>query len=163
MSTRQSAILDRWLGQVLDCYPPETAKMMKADQDPFSNPMAHQLARGLKALFSVIVEEQGTEAALAALDEVLRVMALQSFNPSRGLAFIFFLKQVVRQELARELEEVDLTQELADLDSTIDGLALLGFDVFMQRREKLYEIRMEEMKQRISCFLRKTGLDLMNP
>ena len=163
LSTRQPAILDRWLGQVLECYPPEIARMMKAGKDPFSNPLPHQLARGLKALLTVIVEEQGPEAALAALDEVLRVMAIQSFHPSRGLAFIFFLKQVVREELAPELEEADLTRELADLDATIDGLALLGFDVYMQRRQKLYDMRMEEMKQRISTFLRKTGLDLMNP
>jgi hypothetical protein len=47
---------------------------------------------------------------------------------------------------------------LRELESRIDGLALLCFDVYMKRREKLYEIRANEAKTRVSGLLRKAGL-----
>jgi hypothetical protein len=65
--------------------------------------------------------------------------------------------------LAQELEDISLAQELVALESTIDGLALLGFDSYMQRREKLCDIKVNEMKSRISGLLRKSGIELMNP
>ena len=39
-------------------------------------------------------------------------------------------------------------------------MALLGFDVYTQRREKLYEIRVTEVRKRVSGFLRSKGMDV---
>lgn len=163
LSAKSSAIVDTWLGMLLDCYPMETARFMRKKGDPFANPMTHHLVRGLKDTLAALVEEWEAEAAQAALDEVIRVQALQDFPPSRALAFIFFLKQVIREELAQELEDMSLAKELVALESTIDGLALLGFDSYMQRREKLCDIKVNEMKSRISGLLRKSGIEIDNP
>jgi hypothetical protein len=114
-------------------------------------------------MLGVLREDQDVESATVAVDEVIRVLALQEFPPSQALAFVFVLKQVVREELAQELEDPSLAPELVELDSRIDGLALLSFDGYMQRREKLYEIKLNEVKSRISGLLRRTGIDLMNP
>jgi hypothetical protein len=98
------------------------------------------------------------EEILAALDEIIRIRALQDCSPSQALAFVFLLKNVIREELAEELEQQNLVAELQDLESRIDGLALLGFDVYSKRREKIYEIRANEMKGRVSLLLRKAGI-----
>jgi len=148
---------------LLASYSPETVQFLKKEKDPFGNPVAHQLNRGLQDILAVLLEKQGGLEAQAAVDEVIRIMALQDLPPSQALAFVFFLKQVVREELAQELEDLALTPELMDLESRLDGLALLGFDAYMQRREKLCDIKVNEMKNRISGLLRKTGIDLMNP
>jgi hypothetical protein len=34
----------------------------------------------------------------------------------------------------------------------------MGFDVYSKRREKLFEARAQEIKSRISAFLRKAGI-----
>jgi hypothetical protein len=91
---------------------------------------------------------------------VIRVRVLQNFSPSQALAFIFLLKNVIREEAAKELKDGQFSQELQDVEATIDGIALLGFEVYMQRREKLYEIRVTEVKQRVSGFLRSKGMDV---
>ena len=44
------------------------------------------------------------------------------------------------------------------MESRIDGLGLLAFDVYSKRREKIYEIRANEMKGRVSLLLRKAGI-----
>jgi hypothetical protein len=98
------------------------------------------------------------DQVLTCLDEIIRIRALQNFTPSQALAFIFLLKIVIREELAEEIRKENLAAELLDLESRIDGLALLGFDVYTKRREKIYEIKADEAKRRISGLMRKTGL-----
>jgi hypothetical protein len=41
-------------------------------------------------------------------------------------------------------------------------MALLGFEAYTQRREKLCEIRVTEVKNRVSGFLRSKGMDVNN-
>ena len=57
---------------------------------------------------------------------------------------------------------MNLAGELMELESHIDGLALLGFDVYTKRREKLTEIRVNEVKNRVSALLRRTGVNKDN-
>jgi len=35
---------------------------------------------------------------------------------------------------------------MTELESRLDGLALLGFDAYMQRREKLCEVKVSEVQ-----------------
>ncbi len=160
LTQKKSQILDRWIKLLYDSYPPETAIFLKKEKDKFDNPMGYGLSRGLDGLYDALVQEMETEQVLAALDEVIRIRALQDCAPSKALAFIFLLKNIVREELAEDLEEENLAAELADLDSRIDGLSLLGFDVYTQRREKICELKVNEVKNRVSGLMRKSGLSL---
>jgi hypothetical protein len=157
---KKSPIVDHWLKLLYDSYPPETAIFLKKEKDKFDNPVGYGISRGLNGLFEALVQEMEAEQLLAALDEIIRIRALQDSYPSQALAFIFLLKNVIREELADELEQQNLLAELLDLDSRIDGLALLGFDVYTQRREKLHEIKINEVKNRVSGLMRKSGLSM---
>lgn len=160
LSAKSPAISEKWLNTVLGLYPAETALFLKKEKDQFSNPIAHQLARGLREILAVLAEDQGAEAAAAALDEVIRVLALQELPPSQALAFVFYLKHIVREELAQELGDPSLAPEMTELEARIDGLALLGFDGYMQRREKLCELKVNEVKSRVSGLLRRAGIEI---
>jgi hypothetical protein len=163
LSAKSPAILEKWLDILLSSYFPDTVHFLKKEKDPFSNPMFHQLSRGFQDILAVLVEDQGVEEINAALDEVIRVLALQGGSPSRALVFVFMLKQVVREVLAEELKDPALAPALVELESRIDGLALLGFDVYTQRREKLCELKVNEVKARVSGLLRRAGIDIDNP
>jgi hypothetical protein len=162
-SAKSPAILEKWLDILLGSYFPETAQFLKKEKDPFSNPVAHQLSRGLTDLMAVLVEEKSVEEARAALDEIIRVLALQDIHPSQALAFVFPLTQVIREEVAQERQDPPLAPEMTELESRIDGLALVGFDGYMQRREKLCELKVNEVKARVSGLLRRAGIDITNP
>jgi RsbT co-antagonist protein rsbRD N-terminal domain len=162
-SAKSPAILEKWLEILLGSYSPQTVQFLKKEKDPFSNPVVHQLSRGLGDLLAVLAEEKSVEEARAALDEIIRVLALQETAPSQALAFIFYLKQVVRDELAAELKDLTLAPEVADLESRIDGLVLLGFDGYMLRREKLCDMKVKEVKARVSGLLRRAGIEVDNP
>jgi len=162
LSAKSPAILKKWLDVLLSNYPQETVVFFKKEKDPFANPIVHQLNRGLTDILTVLMEDQGREAASAALDEVIRVLALQEMNPSQAMTFVFHLKHIIREELAPELRDPSLASEMLELESYIDGLALLGFDSYMQRREKLCDLKVSEVKSRVSGLLRRAGIDVNN-
>jgi hypothetical protein len=158
LSAKKSAILGRWLTAIYESYPPETAIFLRKEKDHFDNPVGYRISQGLEGLYGALLQEMETDQILACLDEIIRIRALQDFAPSQALAFIFLLKNIIRQELADEIRKEDLTLEVLELESRIDGLALLGFDVYSKRREKIHEIRTSEMKNRISALLRRAGI-----
>jgi hypothetical protein len=158
LSNKKSEILERWRDVVFDSYVPETARFLKSQKDRFANPIAYQLTRGLTGILDGFLLEAETDHILAQLDEVIRLKALQEASPSRAMAFIFLLKYVIREELAQEILDPACSSELTELEARIDGLALLGFDVYMQRREKICDVKVAEIKRRVSALLRRLGL-----
>ena len=158
LAQKKSAILGRWLTMIYESYPPETAIFLRKEKNRFDNPMGYRISEGLEGLYGALLQEMERDQILAWLDEIIRIRALQDFAPSQALAFIFLLKNVIRQELAEEIQTENLAAEVLELESRIDGLALLGFDVYVKRREKLHEIRTGEVTARISAFMRKSGL-----
>jgi len=158
LAQKKSAILGRWLTTIYESYPPETAIFLQKEKDRFDNPVGYRVSEGLEGLYGALTQEMERAQVLTWLDEIIRIRALQDFAPSQALAFIFLLKNVIRQELADEIQQENLAAEILELESRIDGLALLGFDVYSKRREKIYEIRANEMKGRVSLLLRKAGV-----
>jgi hypothetical protein len=158
LSQKKAAILGRWLAMIFESYPPETAIFLRKEKNRFDNPAGYRISEGLEGLYGALLQEMDRDQVLTNLDEIIRIRALQNFTPSQALAFIFLLKIVIREELAEEILKENLAAELLDLESRIDGLALLGFDVYLRRREKIYEIKADEAKRRISGLMRKTGL-----
>jgi hypothetical protein len=162
LAEKKPQIVAHWLKLLFESYPPQTAIFLKKEKDKFDNPIGYRLSRGVEALFTALLAEGETGEITAGLDEILSIRALQGSSPSRALAFVFLLKNVVREELAKELKGRDLAPELAELDASIDGMALLAFDVYTQRREKLTEIRINEVKNQVSALMRKSGLSVGN-
>jgi RsbT co-antagonist protein rsbRD N-terminal domain len=158
LTAKKSEILDAWRGILFDSYVPETARFLKSQKDRFANPIAYQLTRGLTGILEAILLDQEPDQAATQFDEVLKLKALQDASPSRAMAFIFVLKSVIREKLAQELQDPAMAGEMAALEGRLDGLALLGFDVYMQRREKLCEVKVSEVKRKVSALLRRLGM-----
>lgn len=158
LSNKKPDILERWRDVMFNSYVPETARFLKSQKDRFANPIAYQLTRGLSGIMEVFLQDAETEIIIAQLDEVLRLKALQDAAPSRALAFIFVLKNIIREEIAQELQDPACAAEMTEIDSRLDGLALLGFDAYMQRREKLCDVKVSEVKRKVSTLLRRLGM-----
>jgi len=162
LTAKQADILARWRQQVFDSYPAQTAIFLANEKDGFANPVGYRLTQGLKGLFAALLAGTGREQVEASLDDILSIKAVQEATPSQGLAFLFLLKQAVRQELGEALADKGVAKELVEFEDVIDGIALLGFDIYTRRRERICEIRIHEVKQQVSGLLRKSGFDLAN-
>ncbi len=157
---KKSAILDRWLQLILETYPADAQRFLKKQKDRFANPVGYTIAKETENLYKQLLQSVETEkeSLSASLDRIFRIRAVQDFSPSQAVAFIFLLKRVIREELESEIPENLLFDELMIIDARIDDMALLVFDIYMRCREKIYEIRANEAKNRVSGLLQKSGL-----
>jgi len=158
------AIVQKWCDLIFGTYPAETFQFLKREKNRFDNPVAYQTSEALKGLYKALIHDMEAEQLSNYLDEIIRIRAIQDFTPAQAVAFIFLIKNVVREQFRAnfkgEVRIDQFSQELFDFDSRIDGLALLGFNVYMNRREKLHKIRLEEVKNKVTGLLRKTGMSI---
>ena len=68
------------------------------------------------------------------------------------------LKSVVREELGGRILQNGLSEDWAALEERIDGLLLLGFDIYSQCRQKIFDIRVNTVKRRSERLLQMAGL-----
>jgi len=150
-------------GQDYTCYivslPSNKIELwMSLESDRFANPVGTTISKEIENLYVELIEGLEPEKVTPRLDRIIRIRAIQDFFPSQAIAFVFLLKKAIRDEMQNEILENQLSQELSTFESRIDDLALLAFDIYMNCREKLYDIRVNETKKQMSRLLQKTGM-----
>jgi len=157
LAERRSAVCERWLDAVLGEYGAATAARWRRERDRFANPIGHALAAGLPELLAAVTSDRELDGTAAALEEIVRIRAVQDLTPSRAVGFVYHLRRAVRDELAGELAGGGHAADLAALDARIEGLALLAFDTYVSLREEMFRLRQEELKRSVASILRRWG------
>ena len=157
LSEKKAAIINRWFDAVLASYPEDSSGFIVKRNDPFTNPVGYTIRRGIEGIFGGLLGGPDYEKISPFLDEIIRVRAVQDFTPSQAVFFVFQLKGVIRDELMKSGAEVPW-EELRALEAEIDRLALLSFDIFVACREKLYEIKANELRNMTFRLLQKVNV-----
>ena len=144
LTAKREAVLERWFQAVLATYPQDTARFLAGVGDAFANPVGHTLRDGLGRLFDAVAADVPATDLSAAIDGIVRIRAVQEFAPSAAVGFVYALKGILREELAGSAIDA---AGLAVVENGVDRLALVAFDVYMQCREKIFEIRVREIKE----------------
>jgi len=167
ISEKKESILSKWFDVILATYPAETSKFMRRQKDRFANPVGYSILQGVEGLFDCLIQKADAAKVSTFLDDIIRVKAVQESSAVQALSFVFALKTVVREELAEDIRKIDLNgtknsgwiiEELLEFESRIDEQALLAFDIYMQCREKLYEIRANDVKDQTFRLLQQANL-----
>jgi hypothetical protein len=141
MTEFREEILERWIEGIIGGYPEETAKFLRSKKDRFANPVGVGLHEGLAELLDGVFQGIEPTELTSALDRVIRVRAVQDFEPSAAVAFVFDLKDILR-----EFVEEGSDGSLDVLDHRIEHLGLSAFDVYMRCREDMWRIRAREIR-----------------
>ena len=161
LASKKDDILARWFELTLATYAPETAVLWKKQKDRFANPVAHRFKTGMTGVLDELVKSSCTPTAAVFephLDEIVRVRAVQDFTPAQAVAFIYLLKQACRDVLWEEVSENGRFTELFELESRIDVLGLISLDIYCKCREKLFQIRIDQINTQYSRLLKRAGL-----
>ena len=143
LAEKKKAIVQKWIDQVLDSY--GAPDFFKKQKDRFANPIGSTVSDGLQKLYVVLVEDGDMAEASKPLEDIIKIRAVQEFSPSKAVSFVYLLKNIVRDELAREKNREEVLDLLAVLDPRIDKIALMAFDLYMDCRERLHQIRVNEV------------------
>jgi len=142
----KTAILKRWFDLILETYPADTVTLMRKEQNQFRNPVGATISREIETLFKQLCEGVQNGECRTSLDAILKIRSVQDFSPSEAVGFIFQLKKAIEETLKSEICREQNIEAWRAFQSRIDALALQAFDIYMDCREKICEIRVHQAR-----------------
>ncbi len=149
---KKREILERCFQAICDTYPPESSPFIRHEKDRFLNPVGSTIRADMEHIFDELIGPMNEERFCKALEDIIKIRAVQGFIPSEAVSFIFFLKKAMSEEITRNAKRESANEkkipveELRELEGKIDRIVLLAFDIYMGCREKINELRIKEMK-----------------
>ena len=159
----RDAIVQRWLDGVLATYPGDASAAFGRQRDAFANPVGHSLREGTQGIFDVLLEGVDAAKIRQYLLTIIKIRAVQQFSPSQAVGFVFGLKDAIRTEVGAAAGDGRFSPEVAEIEGQIDRIALAAFDLFVECREQVYELRVNEVKRRVSWVVDKMGQRGLDP
>ncbi len=145
---KRLGILRRWISLIFETYPPDISGFLKVETDRFANPVGYTITKSSETLFDELIHgAENKTKIISALDNIIRIRAVQDFNSSQAIDFVFLLKKAVREELKINNEGFsekvmpEILKELELLQARVDDLASLAFDVYGKCREDINRIK----------------------
>ena len=160
LKLKRADIKERWLDLVISSYPADSRNFFKKQKNQFSNPVGAALERQIDTLYDSLIGNTEKNDTAAILEDFIRIRSVQEFTAAQATGYILNLKQAVREVLADDIRTSQLFSQLLALETRIDGILLEAFDVYMRSREKIYQIKADELKRRSYFVLRKLNKDL---
>ncbi|MFC1769525.1 RsbRD N-terminal domain-containing protein [Nitrospirota bacterium] len=153
----RAAISEKWFLRVLESYPPETVQVMKRQSDRIANPLGYVLNEMTETVMGALIDCKGREAVAAALYPAIQVRAVQDYKPSEALFPVFILKEVVARELQGKGDDTP-REAMDEMHVIMDEISQIAFDIYMECRQKLFEVKEDELKRNLYMLLRKNDL-----
>jgi hypothetical protein len=146
---KKDIIVSKWIQSIIDTYPVETSSFLRQQKNRFSNPVGHIIVDTAEKIFEAVLNGNQTLEIKILLNDIIKVRAVQDFLPSHAAGFILSLKQIIHDELKEGIKDENMFNEFLEILSKIDKVTLIAFDLFMEAKEKIFQIRMNEMKNNI--------------
>lgn len=155
LEANKTHIISRWIEIVHGTYPFDTVGFLRTIKDRFANPVAYRTEEAARALIDVIFNEEPDQEALTiAVEEIIRVRAIQDFSPETAVGVIFAMKDIVREVVRGKAGIAECAPALLAMESRIDAVALLAFGAYARSRETLHRLKVEEYKRQHSQLFR---------
>ncbi len=145
-------MLDSWFHATINTYPEESARVLGKKSDRFDNPIGAVTRETLEDVLNLTIENFSREGLEKALDPVIRIRAVQAFDPANAVSFVFALKDI-GESLFKEAEI-----DLLDFYRLVDEIALAAFNRYMKCREDIFLLKATESKRRIHKAFERAGL-----
>jgi hypothetical protein len=155
LERNKEAIVRGWVKEVLAAYPADGAALFANQQDPFANPVGASVREGTRGVFEALLTDMDAQRIRGHLDEMVKIRAVQQFSPSQALSFVFALKSVIRDVVPEVSRDPRYRSELTELETRIDRVALAAFDLFMEAREEVSQLRISEVKRQVTWIMDK--------
>ena len=137
-------IVNRWVDYTLSTY--ISSGFFKKEKDKFANPVGGNLREGLKKLFLLLSKGADPHEFTAPLEQIISIRAVQEFTPGQAIAPLNAVKHIVREAFAADKERKHLLDELYDFEFSVDLAVIAAFDIYMQYRERMYQVRIAEIR-----------------
>jgi hypothetical protein len=137
-------IVNKWVEYTLSTY--TSSGFFVKEHDKFANPVGGNIREALGTLFQLISKGADSKEFTPSLEQIMSIRSVQEFTPSQAIAPLNAVKHITREVFAADKERKHLVDELYDFEFAVDLALLAAFDIYMQYRERLYQVRINEIK-----------------
>ena len=143
-SEQRHSVAQEWLALTLQTYPSQSMQFLLRESDAFRNPIGQTLKDGIPLLVDEVFGEMNSDRVRQALEGIVRIRAVQNFSAREAVGFVFLLKKIFQDKLP------DDPESCRELDSRVDELALVAFDLYVQCRGQISDIQVNEARRRVA-------------
>ena len=159
LQDNRGPLIDKWFDLILQSYPPEAARIFKSEKDSFANPVGSSILTALQGLYDALAAKISMDEAKPHLEIIIRIRAVQECRPSQAVQFLPGIKQLVRERSGSLIkDDGPFMQQFLDFTDQVDQFILMALDAYMQNRELIYQLRVDETKSSIFQLLQKNDL-----
>lgn len=145
----KEAMTSRWTNIVHGTYPFDTIGFLRTGTDRFANPVGYRTEEAAKALMGVVFStEPDVDVLRPALEEIIRVRAIQDFPPEGAVGVFYALKDIVRDVVRESGRMAEVMPALLAFESRVDAVVLLAFGVYARCRETLHMMKVKEFQRK---------------
>ncbi len=155
---KKTQILKLWILKFTNTYPEESAQFFRGGPGQFANPVGHTFRSNLDKIFDELFMEYDSKKMQGLVDPIVRIRAVQGFDPSEAVCFVPMLKQSVWEICGKEVTRQDHISEWLDFIERLELLTYTSFDVYMRCREQLWKQKAEFTNSRTHKLLEKANL-----
>ncbi|EKD34535.1 MAG: hypothetical protein ACD_75C02297G0004 [uncultured bacterium] len=137
-------IVNKWVEYTLSTY--LSSGFFLKENDKFANPVGGNIREALGRLFLLLVKGADPKEFIPPLEQIISIRAVQEFAPSQAVSPLNAVKHITREVFAADKERSQLVNELYDFEFAVDLAVLAAFDMYMQCRERLYQVRINEIR-----------------
>lgn len=162
--SKKERILKQWFSSIIATYPPDVSSFLKTEHDRFANPVGYTIRAGIETLFDELTGGNNLDNITSALDSIIRIRAVQDFNASEALNFVFLLKHAVRNEIQPNSERSgmdharQILEELLQFETRLDSLVSLAFDIYTRCRDDIHRIKIAQANPKQSMARHRTRI-----
>jgi len=137
-------IVNKWVDYTLSTY--GSSGFFIKEPDKFANPVGGNIRQALGDLFLLLAKGADAKEFTPSLEQIMSIRSVQEFSPSQAVAPLNAVKHITREVFGADSERKHLVAELYDFEFAVDLAMLAAFDIYMQYRERLYQVRIQEIK-----------------
>lgn len=153
----RSKILRRWLDALLDSFPKQSRLMISAESDRFSNPIGFTLHEAIDEVFRALVGEKTLEEIDLALGRLVKLKAIQEDHADGKLGALIELKRIIRESCGAYSARFSSITELLEIEDRVDEIILRAYQIYVQSREKILDLQINEIKNKTYMMRRMSG------
>ena len=163
-SSRKQALVDRWVSSFFASYPLDSKGFLRTRHDRFANPVGETTRMAAAVLFDAVIgRDTDPDTVKQALHDLIWIRAVQDMPPSKAVGALYLLKNLLRSEVLPACLDAttgrkEALGEYLAIESRLDTLGLMALDMYSDARERVFRIRVDEVKQSQSQLIRLAKL-----
>jgi hypothetical protein len=121
-------------------------------------PLKHTFKAGLERIFDELIEGKLPDIKHPMLNDVIQILAIQDTSPSKALSFYTILTALLNNRFKYQLKDEEINNQFNFLIANIYKAMSVSFDIYMNIRERLFNIKIKEITASNSRLLKMAKL-----